>query len=214
MSAVDSAEGGRENSRKRFEIICAITLAVFAALLTITDLGGGKYGDDEIMGTNEKANIFAWYQSKSIKQSLAEGQRDLVRTLMGAGAVNPTHAEYLEAFAAKLDEEIRRYEMEKRELLLGSAGVGRDNWIQDVGGELGKVVGAKEWERKLDILGRAGDSFDLSVLFLQLGLVVGAVSLVLEQEKLKWAFYAMMVVLGVSGLCCSFQAFMIAASAG
>lgn len=214
MSELFSTEAGQGRSGKRFEVFCAITLALFAALLTITDLGGSKYGDDEIMGTNEKANIFAWYQSKSIKQSLVEGQRDLVRTLMGSGAINPEHLASLERLSAKLEEEINRYKMEKRELLLGSAAVGRENWIQDVEGELGKVVGAKEWEKKLETLGRAGDKFDLSVLFLQLCLVVGAVSLVLEQNNLKWTFYAIMVLLGLSGLFYSIQAFWVASSAG
>lgn len=69
-----------------------LTRAVFAAILAITDLGGGKYGDDEIIGTNEKANFDAWYQSKSIKQCVVEGERDLVATLLEGGVIAPGQA--------------------------------------------------------------------------------------------------------------------------
>ena len=205
-------EPGQDMGTKRFEVICAITIALFAALLAVTDLGGGRYGDDEIMGTNEKANIYAWYQSKSIKESLVEGQRDLLKTLLESGSIAPEQIPSLRSMAARLDEEIGRYKKEKRELLLGSATVGKENWIQDVDGEPGKVVGAKEWEKKLEILGRAGDLFDISVLFLQLCLVIGAVSLVLQEARLKWIFYAVMGFLGSTGLIYSVRAFLTALS--
>lgn len=194
---------------KKFELMTAITLAILAAILAITDLGGGKYGDDEIMGTSEKANIYDWYQSKSVKQSLLEGQKDLVKTLLEAGSIRPEQIGSLESLMSRLDQDITRYKKEKKELLLGSAAVGKENWVQDIDGEFGKVVGAKEWESKLAVLGRAGDKFDLAVLFLQLCLVVGAVSLVLQEEKLKWAFFVGMVLLGIVGSAYSIQAFLL-----
>ncbi|MBL8431496.1 MAG: DUF4337 family protein, partial [Dechloromonas sp.] len=49
-----------------FEMICGLTLAILAAVLAITDLGAGKYGDDEIIAHNQKANAFEWYQAKGI----------------------------------------------------------------------------------------------------------------------------------------------------
>jgi hypothetical protein len=118
----------------------------------------------------------------------------------------------MESLMGKIDQDIERYRKEKVELLLGSAAVGKDNWAQDIEGEMGKVVGAKEWEKKLDTLGRAGDKFDMSVLFLQLCLVVGAVSLVLQEDRLKLAFFSGMVLLGVIGMIYSVQAFLMATS--
>lgn len=207
MSEVNLSESGHEKRENKFELLCGITLAVFAAALAITDLGGSKYGDDEIIGTNAKSNVYAWYQSKSIKQSLVEGQRDLITTLIASGSINPEQVSTLQSLAGRLDEEINRYKKEKTELLLGSAGVGEENWIQDVDGELGKVMGAREWERKLDLLGRSGELFDMSVLFLQLSLVLGAVSLVLQREKSKRAFYCAMILIGLVGTVYSVAAF-------
>ncbi|MEM5789725.1 MAG: DUF4337 family protein, partial [Syntrophobacteraceae bacterium] len=196
-------ENGHSDSRStssenRFELITALVLAILAAILAITDLGAGKYGDDEIMGTNEKANIYDWYQSKSIKQSLLEGQKDLLKTLMDSGSIRQEQLASLQSLMLTLDADISRYKKEKKELLLGSAAVGKENWVQDIDGEYGKVIGAKEWESKLALLGRAGDKFDLAVLFLQLCLVIGAVSLVLREARLKWIFFGGMVLLGLS----------------
>jgi hypothetical protein len=214
LEADMSNEVGREDRGRRFEIISGITLAFFAAILAVSDLGGGKFGDDEIIGTNAKANIYAWYQSKSVKQSLVEAQRDLIRVLLDSGSIQPAQTAALNDSLSKLDEEIARYKKEKKELLLGSAAVGKENWIQDVDGELGKVVGAKEWEDQLDTLGRAGDRFDLSVLFLQLSMVLGAISLVLQNERIKWSFYGLMVATGVVGSVFTVRAYLIALSVG
>jgi len=214
MTESKSMESGSEGSGKRFELITALTLALFAAILAITDLGGSKYGDDEIIGANEKASIYAWYQSKSVKQSLLEGQKDLTRTLVDSGSIARDQISSLESLAKKLDEDILRYKKEKNELLLGSAAVGKENWVQDIDGEFGKVVGAKEWEKKLDILGQAGDKFDRAVLFLQICLVIGAVSLVLQEAKLKWVFFSAMILLGTVGVAFSVQAFLIALTTG
>ena len=214
MTENKSMESSSEGYGKKFELMTAFALAFFAAILAITDLGGSKFGDDEIIGANEKASIYAWYQSKSVKQSLLEGQRDLTRTLVDSGSIAQDRIPSLESLAKELEEDIFRYKKEKNELLLGSAAVGKENWSQDIDGELGKVVGAKEWEKKLDILGRAGDKFDRAVLFLQLCLVIGAVSLVLQEVKLKWVFFSAMVLLGGVGIVFSAQAFLIALTVG
>lgn len=213
MSESKSGESIFGGTGKRFELMTAITLAIFAAILAVTDLAAGKYGDEEIIGANEKANIYDWYQSKSVKQSLLEGQKDLIRTLMDADSIKQGQTAALESLMTELDKEITRYAREKRELLLGSVAVGKENWAQDIDGELGKVIGAREWEAKLNVLGRAGDRFDLAVLFLQLCLVVGAVALVLQEDRLKLAFFGGMVFLGTVGIVYSAQAFIKAASA-
>ncbi|MDO9280585.1 MAG: DUF4337 family protein [Pseudomonadota bacterium] len=78
-----------DSGARRFELLAGLTLAVFAAVLAVVDLGGGKYGDDEIIGTNEKASLYQWYQSKSIKQAIVEQQQGLLTALLDAGAVAP-----------------------------------------------------------------------------------------------------------------------------
>ena len=190
-----------------FEARSGLMLAVFAAIMSISDLYAGAYGDGEIMGTNEKAAAFSWYQSKSTKESLVEGQVELLQSMVEAGAVAEASKPAIDAQLVKAKAEADRYKKEKKEILLGSAAVGQENWIQDVDGELGKVVGAKEWEAKLDALGAMGDRFDLASLFFQLSVVAGAVSITLKGERVRQSFFWGMMVLGAIGTAISISAF-------
>ena len=182
-----------------FEILCGIFLALFAAILAVTDLGAGKYGDDEIIAHNEKTTAYQWFNSKGMKQNIAEGQRDILNNLLIAGVIAKDQTVKAKTVIDNLDKEIKRYDREKTEILLGSEKVGKDNWVQNVDGQMGQVIGAKQWEDKAAMLGSAGDVFDLSILFLQLCMVIGAVSLVLKDERLKWTFFAIMIMLGSAG---------------
>ncbi len=203
-----------EESSNRFEMLTGLILAVFAAILAITDLGGGKYGGDEILAAAEKSNMFAWYQSKSVKESLVEGEKDLLGSLIASGTIRPEQVAGVQEHIADLEKKIAKYKKEKKEILLGSAAVGQENWVQDVKGELGKVIGAEEWQKTAEMLGRAGDFFDLGTLFLQICLVMGAISLVIHEDRLKKLFLGSMVVLGIIGTIYSIYAFIAAGAFG
>jgi hypothetical protein len=196
-----------------FEMMTALTLAVVAAVLAASDLGGGKYGDDEIIGTNEKAAAYAWYQSKSIKQGQIEAEHDLLAGLVKAGAIQPVAVPAVEAHLVELSADAARYKVEKREILEGSAAVGPEGQTLDKDGVKGVITGAQEWEHKLEVLGAAGDQFDLSALYLQMSLVMGTIALVLKSPKLQWAFYGLMVLLGLGGAGYAWIAFGIAEGA-
>ena len=203
----EQTNGSGEKKNNRFELMSGLTLAIFAAVLALNDLAAGKYGEDELKGGNEKATALAWYQSKSIKRNLLEGQKDMVSTLVEGGAVKPEAAEAMKKMTEKLDKDILRYKKEMKEIMFGSKTVGEKEWAQDMDGKMGQVKGAKEWEAEVAKLNDAGDRFDLGTLFLQLSLVLGAVSLVLSEEKMKRAFYVCMVTMGTIGLICSVTAF-------
>lgn len=178
---------------------CGVMLSVFACVMAITNLGGA-YSD---WGMNyaqaEKSNAYAWYNSKGIKQNLAEGQRDTLASLVAAGVIGPQHAAATGDFIRKLDGKIARYEQEKNEILLGSEAVGEKNWVQDVDGKPGQVVGAKVWEAQSDAYGNVSEIFDLSNLVLQICLVVGAISLVVRREKSRRLFFRAAIALGTLG---------------
>ena len=199
------SEDGEKSST--FEMICGLTLAILAAVLAITDLGAGKYGDDEIIAHNQKANAFDWYQAKGIKQSLVEGQRDLLRILLDSRVIPPEAEGSMGKLLASLDADIGRYRKERKEILFGSKAVGQDNWILEEEGKLGQVKGAREWEAEAKSLGAAGDTFDMATFFLQICLVMGAVSLILKGERMRNSFYALMALLGAVGAVFSVMAF-------
>ncbi|EXI89360.1 MAG: hypothetical protein AW12_01713 [Candidatus Accumulibacter sp. BA-94] len=182
-----------------FEMLCGLTLAVLAAVLAINDLGAGKYGDDEIIAHNQKANAFDWYQAKGIKQSLVEGQRDILRILLESRVIPAESEARMGTLMATLDKEIGRYRKERKEILLGSTAVGQENWVLEEDGKLGQVKGAREWEAEARALGAVGDTFDIATFFLQICLVMGAISLILKGERMRNTFYGLMVVLGGVG---------------
>ena len=90
MSAkkAEKKKGFFEKTGLGFEIICGIFIAFFAAILAVTDLGAGKYGDDEIIAHNEKTTAYQWFNSKGMKQNIAEGQRDILKNLLLAGVIS------------------------------------------------------------------------------------------------------------------------------
>lgn len=196
--------------KKRYEAIFGLVISLFAAVLALNELASGKYGDDELQLTSERTSAYLWYQSKGIKSTLVEGQRDLLRALVEGGAVAPEKAETMTRQSKSLDAKIDRYDKEKDEILLGSEAVGKANWRQEIDGELGKVVGVKPIEVKLEKLGKAGDRFDLATLFLQLGLVLGAIGILMSQEHMKRIFLGGLVGMGVAGTVCSAMALRLA----
>jgi hypothetical protein len=208
---VMSADTPRESAGRGMENVFAGLIAIFAAVLSLNELVAGKFGEDELKYTNEKTSTYLWYQSKGIKEGIAEGQRDLLRALADAGAIARGAERSLASLADKLDEKVARYARERREILLGSKAVGPEQWAQEVNGSLGQVTGAKELEQLVVKLSEAGDRFDLATLFLQLSLVAGALGLLVNQLLVKRLFLAVLVGLGLAGATYSFLGYRIAA---
>ena len=198
-----------ERKTRRLDLIAGVVLSLFAACMAINDLGAGKYGDDEMIAHNKQAAMYSWYQSKSLKQSIVEGQRDLIVALVASNTIEQTKVSAMDTFSNKLTLEINRYKKEKNEILNGSQAVGQKNWIQEIDGKLGKVKGAEEWDKEAATLGEAGDVFDRATLFLQICLVFGAISIVLQHYSGKRTFLTFMIVCGIIGTIISTIAYSI-----
>ncbi len=189
----------QDDAEKKFEITCGLTLASFAAALAVSDVFAGKFGDDEIIAINEKAAAYQWYQSKSIKESMAEANITLIESLAKTGAIEPQAATGIKEFSKELGKDVARYKKEKTEILKGSSVVGKENWVQDKGGQLGQITGAVQWEAKAEGLDSIGNIFDIASLLLQLCLVLGAIALVMQGKRIKQLFYSAMFILGCIG---------------
>lgn len=194
------------------ELRLGLFIAVFAAVLAISDLFAGKYGDDEIIAHNEQTKAYNWYMSKSIKQGMEEGHLNILQGMVAGGMVQPGHEAAVDSLLKETEKEIRRYGKEKKEILVGSASLDSTEWAQDKNGEFGVIVGANEWADKAEKLGAAGDSFDLASLFLQMCLVMGAVGLVIGSARLKHLFFWLLVSLGSLGTWFAVTAWMAASA--
>jgi hypothetical protein len=206
MSNIESIESTSEKSDS-WEVYFGLALSVFAAFLAINELGGSKFGDDEIQLGNEKTKAYMWYQSKSIKESLAKGQVELLDVLSQSGAIATDKAAAMSKLKDQIKQDVVRYKKEKDEILRGSKAVGPENYAQDVDGKMGVVVGAKEIEDQQAGLSEAGDKFDIATLFLQISLVLGAIGLITKSKNVRLYFFAGLVSLGLTGSVFCFLAF-------
>lgn len=193
------AEDRKERAEQRFEVVCGAVLAIFAAVLAFSDLGGGNANEDRGLADNAQASQYAWYQSKSIKQSLAENQLDLLRSMQDGGSFTALAQPEVQSQISALEADVERYDKEKKEILKGSATVGQENWAQDVNGEMGKVVGADEYKAQVQALNNVDALYDSAGLYLQLALVIGALSLLFKVPPIRWAFLGLCMALGAVG---------------
>jgi len=206
--AVES-RGGSGTSR-RFEVKCGVTIALFAAIFAITDIGARHFSDDELIANNEKATAYQWYQAKTVRETIVESQGATIDLLIEAGVVPPEKLAAVEDLSARATVEAARYDREKNEILLGSKAVGEENWAQDFNGEMGQIVGAAEWDTRARDLGVAGSKFDLATLLLQLSVVLGPITLVSSAPIVRKYFYRGTVVVGLFGIIMSAHAFRVA----
>lgn len=206
-----TSESRPARSAEQLETLVGVVIAVFAAILAINGLGAGKFGDDEQNAIIEKSNQFAWYQSKSVKKGMTEGQADFLQVLRDTGVIAADKSAVVAAEIEALQQRAARYEREAQVILSGSAAVRDQPWFPGLDADMQDVVGAYEQGKKVEDLGRAGDYFDLGELFLQLCVVLGAICLVVKRPRLKHQFFAGMVVLGLIGTAASLWAFHLAA---
>ena len=187
------------DASRSFELKCGVTIAVFAAILAITDIGGRHYSAESLIANNEKATAYQWYQAKAVRQTVVEAEVATLKVLMEIGAVREDRIGAVEEIAAGAYAEAERYEREKAEILSGSDAVGEANWAQDFNGEMGQIVGANEWDGRAKDLGEAGHLFNLSTLLLQFALVLGPISLIAAIPILRKSFMGGAMAFGLGG---------------
>lgn len=196
-----------EKESNHFETMAGLVIAVFAAILALNGLGAGKFGDDEQNAIIEKSNQFSWYQSKSIKQALAENQAKTLEAYRLAGLVPADKDAAIVDLIGELKKKSSRYDRETKIILEGSAAFTSEEWFAKVDDDMKNVTGANEYRRQAEVLGGAGDIFDYGELFLQICVVFGAVCLVLQGDAMKRGFFAMMCVTGLVGTVLTFLAY-------
>src|SRR5262249_38288117 len=140
------------DAKERINNAVDITVAILACFMAIT-----KVKDDNICQAMEKAkanevNTWSYYQSKSVKQNLAELGRAQLAGL--AHTVTGEARAQLDADVARYDTEIARYESEKAEIKLK----------------------AEQHSKDYDALNFRDDQFDLSDATLSVAIVMLAVT--------------------------------------
>ncbi len=196
---------------ERAEAIGGVLIAFFAALMAISQMVNGELEEEMMIAHNKVVNYSSWYQSKSIKESLMESELDYLQTLISTGLVPDDKQSVVLSKITETKSNIKKYGSEKIEILIGSANIPKQEWAQDLDGEMGKIVGVKEWERLADEYDTATKKFDLGMLFFQISIVLGAVCIIIyDNPKLQKAFIVLMIVFGIVGIFMSTYGYMLA----
>jgi len=196
---------------ERAEAIGGVLIALFAALMAISQMVNGELEEEMMIAHNNVVSYSNWYQSKSIKESLKESELDYLSTLIESGIVTEDKRLVIEHKIAEVEEKIVKYESEKTEILLGSTNIGEENWTQDLEGEMGKITGVKQWEKLTQTYDYATKKFDYALLFFQICIVLGAVCIIIyDSPALQKGLIVCMVFFGITGTVLSIYGYLLA----
>ncbi len=182
-----------------WETLFPLFIAIFASILAINDLLSDNVASTQIKLGNSRNDAFQWFQSKGIKEIIVKGQFDLINVLVESDAIAKEKSAHFQQMLEKLNEKKNRYHKEKKEILLGSKVVGPENWAQDIDGKMGAIIGATEYDGYLQKLELAENNFDYASMLLQISMVLGAVGIMVDQKKIKLAFFIATISIGAVG---------------
>ena len=196
---------------ERAEAVGGVLIALFAALMAISQMVNGELEEEMMIAHNNVVSYSNWYQSKSIKESLKESELDYLTALISSGIVTDDKVQVIEEKIASVQKNIDKYSAEKTEILNGSAFVGKENWKQDIEGEMGVITGVKEWQKLAATYDYATKKFDYGMLFFQICIVLGAVCIIIyDNPILQKSLIILMIIFGITGTILSIYGYLLA----
>jgi hypothetical protein len=172
-------EPDESTSKERINNYVAVSVAVLAAFMAVTKVKDDNICQAMVKEKSEEVNTWSYYQSKSVKQNLAElGRAQLSGLSLTAGADTRTQ---IEGIVARYDSDIARYETEK-------AQIKRE---------------AEQHGKNYDTLNYRDDQFDLSDATLSISLAMLAVTALTGKRWLmigSWVVGGFGALLGIAGL--------------
>jgi len=158
-----------EKAKERWMGWLALSTAIMAVLAALTTLYMGKFSSRAIMNQGLESNEWAYYQAKSIKQhSFEMSKKSLELQYHSQKALPPVVAADYEKTLAKYDDEVKRYEAEKKEIKDKAEGISKSKLkAQEMGG-----------------------NFAYALIFLQIALMLASIS---SLTKRKYLWYIALV---------------------
>jgi hypothetical protein len=158
----------------------AVTTTCLAVMTAIAASRGTACSSKTQLLTSVEGSKWAYYQAKSIKQNLAESQKNAFEVEM-LGAANPEQKAVFENKLQTVTKDISRYDQEKNEIKKEAEKVGIENGLLNV----------------------KGSRFSGAVVFFQIGIMLSSVAALLKRKSLWIAgcgFGAIATVLLIYGL--------------
>jgi hypothetical protein len=151
----------------------ALTTTILAVCSAISSLKGGGYSTKVQLSTTMEVNMWAYFQSKSLKQHASEQQATLLQ-VAAAEARTPEGLRLAQAARDAALAEVRRYDAEKAEIKKEAEGLQADEATNK----------------------RHGAAFGQAVMLLQIAITLSAVGALIKRKAMWWIG----LCFGVAGL--------------
>jgi len=200
-------EMDQQGSRPQ-EMRLAYIIAFFAAVLSIINIGASKFRDREAVIRNVTITAYNEYYSKVLKQTLVQGERDLLEDMMRAGAIVSKDSMVILNRIASFDHDLALIGAQAEQLMNGTAAndtsrqEGSDPHVRSE-----RERGIKQLEHEVEQLNLAGDNFDLAALLIELSLVLGAIGFLTRPQQGRNLFKMVMLFFGTLGMVFGLVAF-------
>ena len=158
--SMEHAEHAHHASSSNKQI--ALLIAVLALFLAFSETLG-KSAQTEALNRNiEASNLWAFFQAKSTKQSLAEAALDQLQIQRESPQISPEQRAHLDKQIVQYKEKVARYDKEKNDLKA-------------------KVEGL---EKEYDRLNMKDDQFDISEALLSVGIALLGITALTQKRWL------------------------------
>ena len=185
---------------KKIENRGGVLIIIFIGFLAVLKLITNGIEEKVAIANYKHASYSSWYNAKSIKQVIKEGERDYLISLVNGGLVAEDKSNEIQARIQLTNDLSKKYDQEKIEILEGSANIPKSTWSQDLFGEFGKIVGLKEWEEISTNYIKVMAKINIAVLFLQISVVFGILGLIVDVNlNLQKVFTWTMALTGLIG---------------
>lgn len=162
----------KEKSRRQIELeqlekLNALTTSIIAVFLAVASILNNAAGDDVFINLVKTNDSWSFYQAKSIKQSLAESEKDKLEIdiLQRKDSKNPADADIIQKETKKVEYykgKIAEYKKEKQEI----------------------EKEARNYEKEYKNADAKSDKYDIAEGLYQLALVLSPISLVARNYRL------------------------------
>ncbi|TAN60311.1 DUF4337 domain-containing protein [bacterium] len=161
------AEKTIEQKNSSWTTWVALSTAGMAVLAALTTLYMGKFSSRTILAQAQESDQWAFYQAKSIKGHTFEMQKQHMEleALTLKGKISKDLAEKFEKTIKGYEENIKRYDVEKKE-------------IKDKAGAL---------EKEKQTAQTRGGKFAFGLIFLQIAIMLSSISVITKKRPL-WYF--------------------------
>jgi hypothetical protein len=151
----------------------ALSTTLLAVAAAFSTLKGGSYSTQTQLATVSASNKWSYFQSKSLKQTARETEREIITTI-AASAPNAEAKAVAVASIEKAQKEIVRYEEEKAAIKLD----------------------AETLDAKASYCQMRGGNFGLAIMFLQIAIMLSAISALMKKK----AFWIIGLCAGAIGI--------------